>query len=496
MGLCCATVQCFFQQFSRSMAFSFYWHDYETFGADPQRDRPAQFAGIRTDYDFNIIGDPLTLYCKPANDFLPQPEACLITGITPQLALERGVPEAEFIGTILQELAQPNTCSLGYNSLRFDDEVTRNTLYRNLFDPYAREWKNGNSRWDLIDVMRLARALRPDGIEWPFYEDGKPSMRLEHLTDKNGIEHGDAHDALADVRATIALARLLREKQPKLYDFLFKNRGKQAAKKLLDLNAKEPVIHVSAMFPSVEHNFAIVLPLVPHPTNPNGVLVYNLRADPSPLLSCSAEEIHQRMFTTKEALEAQGLERIPVKTVHLNKSPVLAPLKTLDAASAERLGIDLDQQLAHAEAIKAEIYSVAERLTAAHQLGEFEPQTDPDLMIYHSFFSDFDRQLMDEIHTFAPEQLTGKEFPFQDTRSPEMLFRYRARNWPETLGAEEREKWENFRMQRILEEDGGGSIHLDAYQEQLIELRAFYEDDLEKRQILRQLEAYPQLLLS
>ncbi|MGH8474260.1 MAG: exonuclease domain-containing protein, partial [Methylococcales bacterium] len=125
-----------------------YWHDYETFGTDPAWDRPAQFAGLRTGEDLEIIAEPLVLYCKPADDMLPNPEACLITGITPQLASRKGLPEADFIAAIHEQLAQPATCGAGYNSLRFDDEVTRNCLYRNFYDPYAREWQHGNSRWD------------------------------------------------------------------------------------------------------------------------------------------------------------------------------------------------------------------------------------------------------------------------------------------------------------------------------------------------------------
>ena len=174
------------------------WHDYETFGADPARDRPAQFAAQRTDLDLNPIGDPLCLYARPPRDYLPQPDACLITGITPQLADEKGEVEAAFIASIEAELLRPGTCASGYNSLRFDDNVTRFTLYRNLRDPYAREYGEGRSRWDLIDPMRTAYALRPDGIAWPLREDGLPSFRLEDLSRANGIEHGDAHDALGD----------------------------------------------------------------------------------------------------------------------------------------------------------------------------------------------------------------------------------------------------------------------------------------------------------
>ncbi|EXJ12761.1 exodeoxyribonuclease I [Nitrincola nitratireducens] len=214
---------------------TFLFHDYETGGVDPRRDRPLQFAAIRTDEHFNIIEEPIMLYAKICDDYIPHPKACLITGITPQKTLEEGVCEAEFIARIHAEMARPGTCALGYNSIRFDDEVTRNTLYRNFFDPYAREWQNNCSRWDIIDSLRLARALRPDGIVWPTYADGSPSLRLEDLTQANGIGHDHAHDALSDVYATISMAKLLKEKQPRLFDFVFQNRSKQTLQKSLDV---------------------------------------------------------------------------------------------------------------------------------------------------------------------------------------------------------------------------------------------------------------------
>ena len=241
---------------------SFLWHDYETFGADPRRDRPAQFAALRTDADLNEIGDPIELYCKPADDYLPHPAACLITGITPQKAQRRGLPEAEFARQVQSAMSEPGTCVAGYNSLRFDDEVSRHLFYRNLLDPYAREWQNGNSRWDLIDVVRAFYALRPEGIEWPLREDGAPSFKLEHLTAANGIAHEGAHDAVADVRATIALARLLKARNPKLFDYLLGLRGKRAVAKQLDLPSAKPLLHISRRYPASRGCSALVMPLV------------------------------------------------------------------------------------------------------------------------------------------------------------------------------------------------------------------------------------------
>src|SRR5580765_5602568 len=244
---------------------SFYWHDYETFGRVPRRDRPSQFAGVRTDAELNEIGAPLMQYCQPAPDFLPEPEACLLTGITPQHCLAQGVPEHRFADAIEQQLGAPGTVGVGYNSIRFDDEVTRHLFWRNLIDPYAREWQNDCGRWDLLDVVRTTWALRPEGIEWPVHDDGKPSFKLEHLSAANGLAHAAAHDALSDVRATIALARLIKTRQPRLWEFCLKLRSKHEVVKQMGIG--KPFLHISGMYGTERGCIAPVWPLAPHPTN-------------------------------------------------------------------------------------------------------------------------------------------------------------------------------------------------------------------------------------
>jgi exodeoxyribonuclease-1 len=326
------------------MKNTFYWHDYETFGTLPGKDRPAQFAGIRTDEELNIIGQALVIYCKPANDFLPQPDACLVTGITPQLALEKGIPEYRFIQQINQQLSQPNTCTVGYNNIRFDDEFTRFILYRNFYDAYAREWQNGNSRWDLIDMLRLTAALRPEGINWPLNEQGKKSFRLEKLTQANNISHQDAHDALSDVYATIAMAKLVKTHQPKLYDYCLQLRNKHKVLELLSIHQPKPVLHISGMYASDYGHCAMVIPLMMHPDNKNGVIVYDCRYSPEDLLSLSVDEIKYRLYTPRKELEDKGLQRIALKTIHINKCPIIAPLSTLTEEASERLDINIQLQ--------------------------------------------------------------------------------------------------------------------------------------------------------
>ena len=466
-----------------------YWHDYETFGVDPRRDRPVQFAGIRTDLEFNIIGEPLSVYCRPANDFLPSPEACVVTGITPQKALAEGVPEAEFIRLIHDEFSQPNTCVVGYNNIRFDDEVTRTTLYRNFFDPYAREWQNGNSRWDIIDMVRLTHALRPEGIQWPTHPDGKPSFRLEQLTEANGISHEAAHDALSDVHATIAMARLIKDKQPKLYDYVYSHRSKQSVGQLLNLAMPTPVLHVSSMFPAERGCIALVAPVAAHPTNKNEVIVYDLSVSPEPFLSLRPDEMAARLFTRQADLP-EGCARLPIKTVHINKSPVLVPVNTLTTETAKKWQLNVEQAKQHL-AVLLNHPSFSNSLKAIYKDRIFDDVDDPDFMLYNGgFFSNDDRHRMEVIHQTAPKDLASLDLPFQDGRLQEMLFRYRARNYPEFLSDIEKMRWEEFRQQRLSENSLGAGVSYAELQEGIARLKQDSDLSEDKLHVLDELQRY------
>ena len=467
---------------------TFLWHDYETFGADTRRDRPAQFAAIRTDADLNEIGAPLMMYCRPANDYLPSPEACLITGITPQLCLQKGLPEQEFAARIEAELALPGTIGVGYNTIRFDDEITRHMFWRNLMDPYAREWQNQCGRWDLLDVVRMCYALRPDGIHWPMV-DGKPSFRLEHLTKANGLAHEAAHDALSDVRATIALARLVRQHNPRLFDFALSLHKKErvAAELRLPATAQtaRPFLHVSGMFPAERGCLAIMWPLASHPTNKNELLAWDLAQDPTELASLKPDEIRQRLFTRQADLP-EGMTRLPLKSVHLNKSPmVVGNLNTLTPALAERWGIDVPQAARHADAARALPDMSATWAQVFKRPQEATPDVDQDL--YGGFVGNEDRRRLNRLRGLPPEELARDGTGFDDGRLAELVWRYRARNFPQTLTPEDQERWEAHRMAMLVEGEGGG-LTFDALFERLDQLGA--EADERGQQILEAVYDY------
>jgi exodeoxyribonuclease-1 len=482
---------------------TFLWHDYETFGAQPMVDRPAQFAALRTDMDLQPLEDPVVFYCAPADDMLPHPEACLITGITPQIARQRGLKEADFAAAVLAQMEPAGTCSAGYNSIRFDDVVTRNLLYRNLREPYEREYRNGNSRWDLIDLARMCYALRPEGIEWPMVEregiDGRvPSFRLEHLTRANGIEHVGAHDALADVNATIALARLIRQHQPKLFDWALGMRDQKVAMKLLDPTDGQPVLHSSSRIPAARGCTTLELPLAVMPDRPKSVVAFDLMGDPSELITGTAADIADRVFTPAADMP-EGISRLPLKLIHSNHVPMLAPAATLKEADPDRIGLDTERCLRHAQQIRAHLPAIRAKVIEVFAQrfddgNDGSPTaTDPDLMLYSGgFLSSHDRFLLRKVLEVPPEKLPGHSWSFQDGRLQQMVFRYRARNYPETLSLRESEAWEKDRSQRLFQPGDERFLTYLDYLEVLRDCRQRLAGDARAMRILDALQAWPE----
>ncbi|WP_455230345.1 exodeoxyribonuclease I [Geopseudomonas aromaticivorans] len=448
------------------MTASIFWYDYETTGIDPRRDRPLQVAGIRTDEALNEIGEPLNLYCRPSDDILPHPMSCLITGIAPQRLEQQGLGEAEFMTRLHAELVRPGTCTAGYNSLRFDDEVTRYSLYRNFFDPYAREWQGGNSRWDLIDLLRTAYALRPQGIEWP-QEDGRVTLKLERLTAANGIDHGQAHDALADVRATIALARLVRERQPRLYDWCYQLRSKQRVQEQIRL--LQPMVHISGRFSAQRHFLAVVLPLAWHPRNRNALIVCDLQADIAPLLELPAETLAQRLYTRREEL-GEGELPVPLKLVQINRCPVLAPLSVLREEDRLRLGVDMPACQQQAQVLQQQPMLWKAKLAQIYAGNDFATSEDPEQRLYDGFIGDRDRGLCVQVRESDPLHLAGRHGLFGDERLEELLFRYRARNFAQTLTPAEQQRWQEFCRLRLSDSRAGAPNTLAEFDRALAEL--------------------------
>jgi exodeoxyribonuclease-1 len=449
------------------MPASILWYDLETFGLEPRYDRIAQLAAVRTDERLDATGERMLLYCKPTPDYLPSPQACLVHGITPQYANEAGLREYDFATALRAAMSEGGTTSAGYNTLQFDDEFVRNLLYRNLYDPYEREWRNGNSRWDLIDLKRAARDLRPEGLVWPEGEDGKPIFTLGALAKANGVSHESAHDAMHDVLATIDLARLVRARQPKLYEWYWTHRTRDSLRPLVDLVDRTPLVHSCAAYTSDKGCTTVVAPLSIDPENRNQLVAIDLRFDPSDIVGLPVEEIRRRVFTRATELE---VERVPLVRIRLNRCPFLAPMSTLSDAAASRLGLDVAACKEHLGFIKAE-RDLLQKMVAVFEMREPpEESADPDLRIYAGgFFPERDV----EAFAVAHERIASKgaaeakaslyKMRFADDRPAQMLRRIYARNFPETMSAAEAARWREFCASQLQLPPLAGATDLATY---------------------------------
>ena len=425
------------------MTKTLYWYDLETTGTDSIMDRAIQFAGVRTDLDLNEIESPQNFLGLPGTDVLPQPEALLVTGISLAEVEEKGLRERAFTEKVLEQFSRPQTCVVGFNSIKFDDEFVRQMLYRNFHDPYAREWQNGNSRWDVIDLFRAAFSLRPEGFTWPKKANGLPSFKLEDMAKANGLAHIDAHDALADVRATIEITKLLRTAQPNLYDFMFRLRDKKFVLQQLYPIRKKPLLHVSSMYSASRGCAAIVMPICQHPHNNNTIICFDLSQQTEPLLSSSSEELDRLVFNSSTKLE-QNEPRIRLTMIHINRSPFVAPLGTLNDHRAEELGIDKNESEMRATQLVG-APGLVEKIQKLYARVEYRKSEDPDRQLYEGgFFSDVDRNTMSKLLLARPEDLVKFEGQFQDDRLDEMLFRFRGRNHLELLDETESFRWKAF----------------------------------------------------
>lgn len=430
------------------MAQTFFFYDLETSGLNPRQDRIMQFAGQRTDMNLEPIGEPYNLLVTLNDDTLPSPDALMVTGITPQKTVEEGYAEAQFAQMLGEEIFTPETIAVGFNNIRFDDEFIRHLLWRNFHDPYEWSWKDGRSRWDLLDVVRLTRALRPEGINWPLDDKGEPSNRLELITSANGIAHENAHDALADVTALIAVTKLIKQKQPQLYDYLLKMRDKKVVQQLVNVDDKKPFVYASGRY---DKEFAKTTVAFPLTTSRNGgVVVYDLRYDPTPFVELDTNELTAKIFASWEERQAEDFVKLPVKELQYNRCPAVAPLGVLEQGNGWRkisLSAEIVQQHQN---ILLNHPDFAEKLrTIFENKPAFKKLPDPEAQLYDGFLNDRDRIRVEAVRNADERELADFHPEFQDERLAPLLLHYKARNFPRSLSEDDLAQWETWRAQRL-----------------------------------------------
>lgn len=472
---------------------TFYFYDLETSGLSSTAQRIMQFGGIRTDENLNIIDEPFECYVKLTDEVLPDPTAIMVTGISPQKTLEEGYSEPEFIKLLEQKVFKPDTVIVGYNNVRFDDEFIRNLMWRNLKDPYEWHWKERRSRWDIIDITRMTRALRPDGIEWAFDDDGRPTNRLDQLSVANKIKHSNAHTALADVEALIQFAKILKDKQPKLFNYLLSNRDKKSVGSLVNIADKQPFIHSSGKIPSENLSTSVFYPLFKDPNNPQSVISFDLRYDCSDLIKLSKTELAQRLYMSRAESEEKKIDRLPIKGIHINKSPAVAPLGVLDKDSESRIRLSLEDVKKNLKSLESN-QDFIKRLSLVFSEYEnsFEKSEDVDQQMYDSFVGDKDRGGLVLFNRSLDFDKFGGSFV--DPRLNELLARYKARHYKDKLSEDEIVKWQTYRQNRL--QDGiVGSLGIEKFGEEISRLKAENKSNKNKLFLLEELELYLQSIV-
>jgi len=471
---------------------TFYFYDLETSSISPRDGRIMQFGGQRTDMNLKPIGEPHNFLIKLSEDILPDPYAVLVTGITPQQTQAEGITEQAFLDIFETEIVTPGTIFSGFNIVRFDDEFVRYLLYRNFYDAYEWQYRDDKSRFELLDVVRMTRALRPEGIVWPNDADGKPSNKLQLLTEVNKLDHSNAHDALSDVQATIALAQLVRSKQPKLFSFLLDMRSKANIAKLV--NTGQPFVYTSGKYPGEFEKTTIAVKLADHPRR-QGALVYDLRHDPTDLANLSIEELVE---SWQRRHDESGL-RLPVKTLQFNRCPAVAPLSVLDDASQKRLKIDLKTVRDNLTKLRSQNELVNRLLKALGLMDEqqslkFANQPSPvDAQLYDGFLTDGDKNLCTQLHVLDPAELVNMQPKFQDKRLKELLLLYKARNFTASLTNSETSAWEQYRQDYLLA--GGENSRLAHYLNKIEEVKKQTKLTKQQKYILEELQLYGESLM-
>ena len=467
------------------MAQTFFFYDLETSGLDPRSSRVMQFAGIRTDMELNPIGEPYNVLVRLNDDTLPSPEALMVTGITPQQTQADGVNEAEFARLLSEEICVPDTIMTGFNNIRFDDEFVRALFWRNFYDAYEWCWRDGRSRWDLLDVVRMTRALRPEGIVWPVV-DGKATNRLELLTSQNGIDHFKAHDALSDVEALIAVTKLIKDKQPQLYKYLLDMRDKRKVMQLVNLDDKKPFVYTSGRYDMEHDKTTIAFPLT---SGKNGnVVVYDLRYDPADFIDLSSEELRKKMYASWEERKAEGFVKLPVKELQYNRAPAVAPVGVLEQEDGwSKIHLDRETIEKHKARLVAAPHFAENIRSLFEDRPQFKKATDPEAQLYDGFVGDRDKLRMETVRNASERELADFHPDFSDERLAPLLLHYKARNYPRSLSEEESAAWESWRAKRVMGQ-------LPAFMESLQRLAAT-ETDENKQYILQELQLWAESIM-
>lgn len=291
---------------------NYVFYDTESSGTSTRFDQVLQFAAVVTDEDFNEI-DTLNVRCRLLPHVVPAVDALLVTGVNPYDLASQPLSAFEMACLVHEKMRTWGPAVyIGQNTLKFDEEILRETFYQNLLDPYVTTAR-GSIRADLLHILRAAHTADPDVIQITTTEKGNPSFKLDRIATLNGFPNHDAHDALGDVRATIYMARLIRERAPGTWGRMMSNADPKRAAELIERNRLVSLLTYFGKPKLVE-----ATRLAAQPGNPKQVALFDVSVDPTPWLDLEAEDIAR-------AMGWKGPKAAPVDTSAESEDEVLPP---------------------------------------------------------------------------------------------------------------------------------------------------------------------------
>lgn len=291
------------------MPFIFY--DLETTGLEKAFDQIVQFAAIHTDDDLQIRGT-INLRCRRLPEIVPSPSAMMVTRIDPDHLENQALSHYQMLQEIQTWLQQRTPATfVGHNSLEFDERFLRLALFRSLCDPYLTSI-GGNIRGD---IMLLAQAVfhhDPDSIQVPINR-GLLNFKLGDLVRANGLRFPEqaAHEALADINATLELARYLRDRAPIIWNQMIDNTKSVQIDELL---ATHPFVYLSAIYFGRPYGY-VVAEVARNLNNPKEVALFDLNHDPRPYLDMSVPDLVRTFGRSPKVF----------RVVRSNGQPILMP---------------------------------------------------------------------------------------------------------------------------------------------------------------------------
>jgi exodeoxyribonuclease-1 len=421
------------------LAFVFY--DLETTGADKRFDQILQFAAVLTDDDLNVV-DQFEIRSRLLPHIVPSPGAMMVTGVRVNQLVDPSIPSHfEMCTKIHQVLSDWSPATMvGYNSLRFDEEFLRQAFYASLLPIYLTNTA-GNSRLDALTLVLATRAFRPEALNWPLDEDGKIRFKLDRLAPVNGFAHDNAHDALADVRATIHLTRLIKERAPDVWAAGMAYRTKAAATAYVE---REKVFVASRLRAAIQTS-TLVTALAANPNQPSEVFVFDLQFDPALLTTMPEDELTELIAGTPR----------PVTSIRLNTCPLFMPVEAVGSL-AVGYALGMEELLRRATLVTGDA-GLRQRLIKVALAGRTPFAESPHVedQIYAGFYNRTDQALIDEFHKSDWIRRFELARLFADQRLRTLARRLVYCEAPSVVPAKDRERYGHAIAARISGKDEG-----------------------------------------